>query len=249
MLNDDDQIYRILGVSDLIRMFEMRENTLVRPQTWFDPMENLLKYGYSTPNGEIGEWLFCERYYAQCWSLESRSDAMWQAYAKRISPTNTNTEPEEQKVHRVRIRTSVSKLKSSIESVKPNFNGTRRIDKVKYYSDSKLDDFMKSHFNSEISGDDVIETFFVKRKVFSWEKEVRLVYFDVFDQQSNQNGGDFQYSWDPHSVIDQIMVPYYFSDREFKNFKLEFREKTGFTGKIKQSKLYEPPPDLVFNIP
>lgn len=236
MLSHNRKLYRIVRPSVFEKMFENKQNALVRPSVWADPMENLLKYGFRDSEGADGEFLFRDRYYAQCWSLESRSDAAWQVYSDRIdSPIP---------IRGIRLRTTVAQLKKSLQDKVPNIAGSILIRKIKYLNDQELNKFCLTQLNGRLSHNKVMETFCVKRQPFSWEKEVRLVYFNAI---RSQNGDLFHYGWDPNKIIDQIMVDPLCTMEDFKDFKFKLR-KMGFEGEIKLSKLYAPPSKLKFHL-
>ncbi|WP_152615709.1 DUF2971 domain-containing protein [Leisingera sp. ANG-M1] len=233
---ENKYIYRVVGFQKFRSMFFERRNTLVRPTLWDDPMENLLLLrGYKDEEGRLGEFVHKDRYYAQCWSLESRSDAMWRVYAG-----TSKTEPG------IRIRTTVGKLLRSLAS-KVSFAAHQRcrVGKVKYLSDNELNSFARDLFKGRETDDALasafFETFLVKRKPFEWENEVRLIYFDVM----GRCGEDvFHYDWDPAEVVDQILLSPFNCGSTFQSFKDEVCAETDFKGKILHSRLYEPPRNL-----
>jgi hypothetical protein len=87
-------MYRIMDVGILIKMFKEKRNYLSSPQNWADQWEKLDIYLKSKSDMGLFETLR-NRIYAQCWTKESYSWALWKmnspyGYGVRIK-TKTDT--------------------------------------------------------------------------------------------------------------------------------------------------------------
>lgn len=83
----------------------------------------------------------------------------------------------------------------------------------------------------------------VKRPAFKHEREVRLVFVP---QASRDDESDlFSYAVSPHQLIDQIMIDPRVSASDAIALKARLRRTTRFSGAIKRSLLYAPPPNLM----
>lgn len=245
-MEDSTRLYRIMNLEKFESMFYDRENTLVRPALWQDPLENPLTNGYIDNSGKRGEIIGLEGFYGQCWTLEKRSDALWRAY----SDPDPDPDPEN-KTHPIRVRTTVGRLRESLSKIRSkNPHSQTKISEVSYKTDKQLNEFFRDHLqrNVELSEglpfEVIMDTFFVKRDLFEWENEVRLMFFVM-----NPNNYDkiLQYDWDPLKVIDQVMVAPTSTYSEFRYFKERFLRRTNFDGDVKLSEIYKPMKDYVFN--
>ena len=108
----DKYIYRIISLERLEELFTTKNNVLVKPSKWEDLFENfILKSKVRLSSGEIIEYNFYDRFYGQCWTLHSVSDAVWRIY----SPNGD----------KVRIRTTIRNLLESLYESHPNLPEVR----------------------------------------------------------------------------------------------------------------------------
>lgn len=229
------KLYRTICKSRLLQLFSTHQNALVRPKLWDDTFENLALISEVEIDGEIATFGFKGDVYGQCWTLERFSDAMWRIYSEETDG--------------IRIKTTVGKLLDSLASFDPKFSDVSCfIGKVRYCRDSDLNDFAETHFAEGFGTDGrkIAETLLVKRNAFSHEKEVRLIYISPSSQPAKNDV--YRYSFDPHSVIDQIMLHPMLSSSERKKLKQEIRSKTGWSGELKHSKLYRKPKGYLFKV-
>jgi hypothetical protein len=102
-----DQIYRIFRCDYFFQLFENKQNTLVRPEKWSDPWENMvLKARIRTSNWETGRFDFWRDLYGQCWTLHTRSNAIWRLYGSEK--------------YDLRVTTTVGKLLQSLRAGRGN---------------------------------------------------------------------------------------------------------------------------------
>lgn len=231
-LSRDTKIYRTISVERLLQMFEEKANVVVRPSLWDDTFENLALSSKFELNGKHGDFGFKDDLYGQCWTLHSASDAIWRIYSQ-----GTNG---------VRIRSTVGKVFDSLaKNSQFGTVGETHIGRVSYLTDRELNHFAETHFlNGNMNGRSVAETLTIKRKAFSHEKEVRLIY-----QSDNRlNDPIVRYSIDPHSLIDQIMLHPQLKPVDARVLKSGIEQELGFEGEIKRSLLYAPPKGFSFKI-
>lgn len=229
-------IYRVFPRHYFFELFAERKNALVWPSKWDDPFENfILRSPVRTASGETGEFGFHKDLFGQCWTLHSRSDAMWRIYS-----------PDKDAV---RLRTTVGRLIDSLCAANEDRETDRCfIGKVTYPTDGKLKRFAKTVFKEGLTAGAVARSLLVKRNAFEHENEVRLIYFE--GDQIEHSNGVYKYDLDPHAVFDQVMIDPRMAYEDYAKFKDEITEKTGFAPeKIKRSLLYKPPEDFVIEIP
>src|SRR5438270_4394426 len=132
----DRFIYRIISIDRLVEMFSSGRNVLVKPKLWDDPFENfILRCRVQLPDGAYATFGFQDHFFAQCWTLQSASDAMWRIY----SP----------KANAVRIRTTVWKLSESLSRCCGKWAPDEVfIGCVQYLPNKKLEEFAKGILRS-----------------------------------------------------------------------------------------------------
>lgn len=229
----DKPVYRIISIDRLEQLFNTKTNVLVSPEKWDDPFENfILKSKIKLDDGEIGNIGFCNDYYAQCWTTHKASDAMWRIYSQDSKG--------------VRIRTTVRKLAESLSiDLKESKNTQCFIGKVKYLRNKKLLEFANTILTGLPKSTQFAQTLLVKRPAFIHEKEIRLIYFD---KDNTVKSDVFGYKFDPHTLIEQIMIDPRMTKDEALSTKVKIRKATSYKGIIKRSLLYAPPENMVFNL-
>jgi len=224
-------IYRVFSIRRLIELFAIRKNTLVRPKLWDDPFENfILKSLYEIESGESVRIGFKDQLYGQCWSLVRDSDALWRIY----SPDKNG----------VRVRSKIRVLFESLWNTCVSSMRTPScfIGKVEYLPQKKILEILdRSGLVTgallDNTGRGQVSTLLMKRREFSHEKEVRLVYFNHDDAYTLDI---FQYDVDPGALFDEITFDPRLSDELFEVYKTHF-ERLGFPGSINRSPLYRVP--------
>lgn len=224
----DKKIYRVMTIDRLLEMFESKENVLVKPSLWDDPFENFLfNSAVLQPDGTEYKSILRDRAYAQCWSLNIESDAMWRIYA-----------PEK---NGVKIAITIRKLFNSFYKSISDYPGMSCfIGKVDYHPRKKLksliDDVKKNGITKGGSLSQA-KSLLIKRNAFKHEEEVRLIYLDPRNKSS---GNLFRYNFDPLRLIEKITFDPRMSEslyRVYKNHILGL----GFCGELVQSGLYKEP--------
>ena len=231
----DKYIYRIISLNRLLELFSTQQNTLIKPSKWEDTFENfILKAKVKLVSGEIVEYNIHDRIYGQCWTRESASDAMWRIY----SPNKDG----------LRIRTTARYLLESMYEAHPELPEAKCcVGKVEYKTEKKIMEIANNTFDdSGISVENIFRSLLVKRKAFTHESEVRILY-DAWAEKSTASDL-YGYKIDPHRLVGQIMVDPRQSYSEFKRMKMIIREKTRYQGSIKRSLLYTLPKDIIVNV-
>lgn len=236
-LNEEDlnkNIYRIISLSRLKELFKTGQNVLVKPHKWDDPFENfILRSKVRLPTGEIVKYNFHNLLYGQCWSLHQASDAMWRIYSPKCDG--------------IRIRTTVRKLAESFfDSQKQLREAKCAIGKVRYLKEDDLLKYANNTFDDYgISAPQLFGSLLVKRPAFRHEKEIRLVYCSVDDNEIIND--TFSYPIDPHSLITQIMIDPRLEQEKAKELKEHVQRSTQFKGDIKRSMLYSFKNDMIID--
>ena len=230
----ETKVYRIVPFNRFVELFENKKNALVRPKLWEDPFENLALNSPIDVMGEMGTIPFKDDVYGQCWSLNTASDAMWRIYSQGTDG--------------IRIRSKVGKLIDGLAATDKLPELTCFIGKVNYLSDDELKTFAKNQFSGgfDSDGKKIAETLLIKRKAFKHEREVRLIYSAVGGTLPEKNL--HFYDFDPHQVIDQIMLHPQLPEYEAKWLKKSILANTGWKHDLKQSMMYRPPQGFVFKV-
>lgn len=229
-INPDTKIYRIMPRCYFFEIFEKRENTLVRPIMWKDPFENVfLNSPVVSSDGTIGRFEFFQDIYAQCWTLDSASNAMWEIYSRNQDA--------------IRIRTTVGKLVESLRVENGNWADTTCfIGRVKYQSVKELKKFGKNMFKWYDNAEGIAQSLLLKRKEFQYEKEVRLIY--ISPSNTAKEKCMYKYDLDPLHIVDQVMVDGRNLQKQdfLRKQKKEIRSRTGLSlTNIHRSSFYDPP--------
>ena len=232
-ITPDTTIFRIMPRKYFFQLFEEKQNALVRPSKWQDPFENVfLKSPVLASNGEEGRFEFHQDVYAQCWTLERSSNAMWEIYSRDQDA--------------IRIRTTVGKLIDSLRAEHSDLADTTCfIGQVKYQSVKELKKFGKIMFDWYARAEGIAQSLLLKRLDFRYENEVRLIY--ITPRTSAKSDCIYKYDLDPLDVVSQAMVDGRVQEQEFKQgLKKEIANRTGLSlRRIHRSQLYDPPKGFV----
>lgn len=228
-LSQDDlrkPIYRVFSVQRLIEICSSGKNTLVRPKKWDDPFENfILTRAVAAKQQMYPSVTVQTNFYGQCWTNLEESDAMWRIY----SPDKNG----------VKVKTTVGKLLKSLVNA-TNRNGECFIGKVSYLDDTALRD--KLGDTSWLTDEAAMpkgraNTLLFKRREFSHEHEVRLLYLSPIQITSDV----FSYDIDPLKLFDSIQFDPRISDELFQVYKHYLKTRVGFKRPINKSELYQLP--------
>lgn len=228
----DSYVYRVMPLMRFYELFSKKQNVLVRPSKWEDPFENfILNASARMADGTLVTFGFNDDFYGQCWTRQASSDAIWRIY----SPDKTS----------VRVRTTVRKLLKSLEDPLGDWAHEQAyIGKVLYLGDKKLIEFGNKVFSDGLNSRALAETLLVKRRAFTHEREIRLLYLERDRGQRDI----YPYPVDPHALVDQVMIDPRLPLADLSKTKDEIRKRTGFKGPVLRSLLYAPPKNMIFPI-
>jgi hypothetical protein len=226
----DTPIYRVYNSQRLLTMFANKENVLVRPSLWDDPLENFI-LNTAASKMQYHSHLDLEArnyYYGQCWSLIEESDAMWRIYSHDKSG--------------IKVKTTIRKLFSSLKEYVKDNDDNVFIGKVKYLNGDLLREKLMDESWLELEAISYINqatSLMFKRMEFEHEKEVRLLYLNNFHR--NTSTDLFHYRIEPNNLFNEIVFDPRISDETFEVYKLYLVEKSGFSKTVRQSELYKIP--------
>ena len=235
-LRPNTRIYRIFPRIYFFELFEEGRNTLIQPKQWDDPFESiLLNSPVRSVTGDIESFRFHDCVYGQCWTLESRSDALWQIYSKNSDG--------------IRVRTTIGKLIDSLRAAhRATADESCFIGRVSYKRDKKLQQFANAMFVTRSRTDAIVRSLLLKRRAFRHENEVRLLYIE--NRETKKQDLVYKYRLDPLEIFDQAMVDGRISWAQFVSLKDAIAKRTGLTKRrIRRSLLYTRPKDFVIHIP
>jgi hypothetical protein len=233
-IDPNTPVYRVYPIDRVLELFTQRKNTLVKPNLWDDPFENIVFQ--QTALLQNGQRVYFsnirERYYGQCWTLSTdETDALWRIY----SPDKKG----------VRVKTTFGKLWDSYYN--PNYQWASIaffIGKIQYETVNEIKTFLENPDNLEMifdtSGAGSIQTLLIKRMEFQHENEIRLVYA-ANNETDDLTKKIYQYDIDPIDLIDELLFDPRFDDvDDFVSRQAEINA-FGFTKTINKSTMYQLP--------
>lgn len=218
----DRYIYRIMPVHRLFEIFESNEITLVDPEKWDDPFENLVLKGFI--DGVFDEYpaakVIRNHIYGQCWTLHKETDAMWRIYSADKQG--------------VKVRCTARNLLTSILENNTAFDKEGiYLGKVDYVPQKTLLTILQS---SGLFGADVARTLLLKRQEFKHEAEVRLIFTRASKEVK-------KLKIKPEDVFDEIV----FDPRMNKHIYNSYAQSilsNGYSKRVAQSLMYQLPKEL-----
>jgi hypothetical protein len=226
----DKPVYRIMPVNRLLQCLEEKQLVLVPPSKWDDPFENWLlsskvKFLSTGESGDMDG--IRNKIYGQCWTQHRETDAMWRIYS---SDTNG-----------AKIKTTPRKLLEALKGGNTQSGDVSCfIGKVQYQTQTDLTSSLTSINVFDTNGSGIAESLLYKRREFSHEKEVRLIY-------TEGNGPVYPFNIDPSDMFDEIVFDPRVDKHLFSAYKAAV-VAMGFLGKVTQSTLYRPPQGLLIKI-
>lgn len=221
MKETSTRLYRILSFHHVVQIFETNELHFSNPSVWEDPYETRITHN------DIN------KVFAQCWCTKGVSDAMWRIY----SPNNLG----------VRIGTSVKNLNHMLTKASKDNKLLLRMGSVEYLPQKEINRKAKS-IKKELSNNFDINKFtdllFVKREAYDHESEYRAVLVSSDDESRDSSKG-IKIKINANELVDSLLIdpraPVELSDALIYYFK----EKIGFSKKLKRSVLYKIPRPLL----
>ena len=224
----DKHVYRIMPQDYVLTLFAERRNVLGRIHKWKDKFENFQLNLGGLLDGERFNYGFKDDFSGQCWTRDGYSEAMWGIYAN---------DPEKRFL---RIRSTPRKLLTALVAAHPEMPQERCFfGRVQYKKEAALKAYLHQDGPLELSALNFASSLLLKRHAFGHEREVRLLYFGESKDYGDE--GLYRYAVDPHDMITQIMADPNRDRRNWGADKAAIQAATGFAGKIKRSKIYDPP--------
>ena len=232
------QIFRIVDIAVLIKMFKENKNSLSSPNNWSDHWEKL---DIEIKNKQEG--LQFKKYrtgiYSQCWSKEGYSWALW----KMNSPHGNG----------VRIKTTKKKLYDSLPvEIKRKYTIDEIINGVAYLKEKEIKLKIGDIINSEgISFDSISKMYLWKRSAFEYEKEIRMIipYRDestILEVETIRGKKYLSYTTNPCSFLESIYFDSNIDDYLFEVYK-DILKDFKFKGTIKKSAIDIRPKKIKIN--
>lgn len=223
-LKDKPYIFRIELLDRFYKLLKNKELIFVNPDRWDDPLENLIFNAKVLKNGVPFHNPAKGQIFSQCWSYEGDSYASWKIYT-----TKSDDNGIVKRHMGVRIKTNIDKLKEISDNNKAkfyygfvNYKWKYQLDKLP--KDKEIIDALK------ITKPDIkhIKTLLIKRKSYSYEKEVRL--FCIPDKSLiDPNGQQLcPLKINPLKLITSVHFDPGMKYKDFKIHKKKLIEEFGF---------------------
>ncbi|WP_116789021.1 hypothetical protein [Flavobacterium psychrotrophum] len=197
-LNKYPYIYRIELLDRFFQILDNKEIVFVKPSCWTDPMENII-FNARILKGDT-EYVHPakDKIYAQCWSYDDDSYALWQIYTTKPDDFGiTKRHPG------IRITTHLNRLAHLAEMNTGVFNYglVNYLPKKDLIKLPNTPEFIAC-LASEALCDDHFRSLLIKRKSYKYEKEVRLMY------HSDENNADriYRLKIEPHELITSLRL-------------------------------------------
>lgn len=166
-----------------------------------------------------------DRVFAQCWTANEDSDALWRIY----SPNHLA----------VAVQTTVDLLSGQLKASVGGKGFKRSINRVIYRDENSIREVHAKII--DVMGSDqpthVISALFFKRKQYSHEEEVRAIIYDAERTCGNQEYG-LKVSVDPHALIQGVTIDPRAPDEYVDAYTHYLQDRLGFGGSISKSDLY-----------
>ena len=232
------KVYRYYKMYDFLSSLRDQCLFLKKPYLWNDPFENLFfNSKIIDTNGEkVSLEIMKEQIYSQCWTLKEESNLMWNNFVSDGKG--------------VKVTTTIGKIIDVIINLNLAFMG-----KVGYFDESEIRTYYSKPIlnNIDLHSGLILKSLLTKRKEFSDEQEIRIIYFNFFKQENlnrqiftlNRNANEFKndftmVSIDPNKFFDEIVFHPRIKVSESDSYKINFKD-LGYNGIVKMSKLYDLP--------
>lgn len=243
----DTPIYRLFNENRFFEMLEGKTLMLLHTKFWEDPFENfLLNARWETAQGQqVDVSSVRDSYYGQCWTLREECDGLWRNYrgisANPAAPAAA-----------IKVATTVGKLMDQFYDVNNKFHEHAYfLGKVNYCTDAEVNAYFTQPeaMNSVAHQTNIRypKTMLVKRKAFSYEEEVRLIFSDSSGsaaRRANPSNGLHPLAIDPNTLFDYIELDPLMKAPAATAAQARIAA-AGYTGRITQSTLYTNPSFVV----
>ena len=222
----DDTIYIYIRLKYFKEMLFNNDWVLLHTSTWNDKFENFyLKNNREHLSSKV------PNLYGQCWTLRGKkcADAMWRLHSGKSNGYAINNDELDETA--VKIHTKVSKLRDAICADSAN-DATAYIGIVNYKSKKCIQDWIDRH---KQDNNVIIDSLFIKRNAFSYEKEARVIIITNSDK-----GEQLRLKINPFALIEgNCVLDPRLDDSQYKKVESELKS-FGVKGKnIRKSTLYD----------
>ena len=238
----DRPLYRIFPLWHFEDMMRVKRLVLVSPSLWEDPREDIpasiMMQRPDHAQKELNSYLHPAR--CQCWSFECESNSLLRAYSRvTIDPLHSrNSEPRNEGVM---VRTTARKLSKALTKWAERVTwGKFYLGRVEYLAkeeaSQKVVNILANKGPVEIGrGENRAQSLLLKRKAFSHEDEVRLIW--ICDDKREVEKA-MTVNVDPNDFIEEVT----FDPRLIRFELLERQQNTkalGYEGTFTESGLYQ----------
>lgn len=227
-LDLDTLIYRIFSFPRFLSLLQNRQNTLVHPQAWQDPFENFLLSSQGMHRGQpVSLQPIRDSWYGQCWTFKEECDGLWRS--------NTNNKAD----RAVKVTTTARRLFESFYDFGNPFHiMSFFIGRINYVDSNQLNNVLQNAYGylTDTTNISQMLTLLTKRKEFSYEDELRLLY--CIEANGNPAPNVYQYFVDPNVLFDEVVLDPWTDDVEMLTEVNEMRQ-AGFNNPIRRSDLYQ----------
>lgn len=237
LLSGEQLVHRIFPFDRFIDLIRSRNLAFVKPKLWKDPYENLMNRPIRMGDGKtIQVPHYADNLFAQCWSLEYESDAMWRIYSGDERG--------------VLVSANAATLYRTAESTYPWPTEQLFLGKVEYLSEHALKqkfespEFLRSVLNSGMYSTGPAQTLLYKRDSFKHEAEVRWI---ISRHISNIPGDVHHLPIDLDASITKVTLDPGLSDEDMDR-QIFLIRSAGYSGDVVRSSLYAMP-ELSLAIP
>lgn len=220
-------------------LFVSKEVCLVTPAKWVDPLEKfLLESAQEIYRHYARKNIFV---HAQCWSLNARSDALWNMYSQdrdgiRISTTIGNLRANLTATNKTHCKLFVGKVDYLPQKNNSPLLGKRVIKDLPKSFETKAQTTLKA-LRSSLEEREIAKLLLLKRKPFEHEDEIRLICTNHLDATDL-----LRLSIDPYKLIESIQIDPRMSSAKKNAFLNYFNsEQISFKNKYIKSTLYSIP--------
>lgn len=223
-LERDPYLYRIELLERFFGILNNKEIIFVQPSCWTDPMENIIFNARIFKDGAEYMHPARDKIYAQCWSHDGDSYALWQIYT---------TKPDDNGITKrhtgIRITTHLDKL-GHLAEMNP---GSFYYGLVNYMPKKALlklpkDAEFAACISSEQINDAHVRSLLIKRKSYLYENEVRLLYVPDHDASGGIAERIIRLKIEPSEFISSVRIDPALPKKEAALLKEQLTDQYGF---------------------
>ncbi|MEP6484075.1 MAG: DUF2971 domain-containing protein [Rudaea sp.] len=212
-------VYRYIPLIQLLSMLESKSIAMMNPMAWPDKCEA----GWIHQLFGAGSAIEGAKVRAVCFTTAAYCEAMWHVYA-RMLPV-------------VRVRFSLSSL-ADVCAHFNNFNGKFYFGEIRYTDSSSMKDALTQEQRSNRAGksNSAATLMLLKRRAFSYEEEVRLLFVTREDTPDV-----IHLHADIGNIISQILVSPYADEWMMESIKTLISNTYGINATVERSSLDRAP--------